>query len=68
MIAVVGRNILANVAGTGLGMVVLLAVVPVYLRLLGAEAYGLVGLFTTVMVASTADGSRSRRSALLTAG
>jgi O-antigen/teichoic acid export membrane protein len=54
MIAVVGRNILANVAGTGLGMVVLLAVVPVYLRLLGDEAYGLVGLFTTVMVASTA--------------
>jgi O-antigen/teichoic acid export membrane protein len=54
MIARVGRNILANVAGTGLGMAVLLAVVPVYLRLLGAEAYGLVGLFTTVMVASTA--------------
>jgi O-antigen/teichoic acid export membrane protein len=54
MIARVGRNILANVAGTGLGMAVLLAVVPLYLRLLGAEAYGLVGLFTTVMVASTA--------------
>lgn len=50
----VGRNILANVAGTGLGIVVFLAVVPLYLRLLGAEAYGLVGLFTTVMVASTA--------------
>ena len=31
-----------------------LAVVPLYLRLLGAEAYGLVGLFTTVMVAATA--------------
>jgi O-antigen/teichoic acid export membrane protein len=54
MIAVVGRNIAANVVGAGLGMVVLLAVVPIYLRLLGAEAYGLVGLFTTVMVASTA--------------
>ena len=54
MMARVGRNILANVAGTGLGMAVLLAAVPVYLRLLGAEAYGLVGLFTTVMVASTA--------------
>jgi O-antigen/teichoic acid export membrane protein len=54
MIAVVGRNILANVAGAALGMAVLLAVVPVYLILLGAEAYGLVGLFTTVMVASTA--------------
>jgi O-antigen/teichoic acid export membrane protein len=54
MTATVGRNILANVAGAGLGMAVLLAVVPIYLRLLGAEAYGLVGLFTTVMVASTA--------------
>ena len=50
----VGRNILANVAGTGLGIVVFLAVVPMYLRLLGAEAYGLVGLFTTVMIAATA--------------
>ncbi len=54
MIARVGRNILANVAGAGLGMAVVLAVVPVYLRLLGAEAYGLVGLFTTVTAASTA--------------
>jgi O-antigen/teichoic acid export membrane protein len=51
---VVGRNILANVAGTGLGIVVFLAVVPIYLRLLGAEAYGLIGLFTTVMIAATA--------------
>jgi O-antigen/teichoic acid export membrane protein len=48
------RNILANVAGTGLAMMVFLAVVPVYLRLLGPEAYGLVGLFTTVMLAATA--------------
>jgi O-antigen/teichoic acid export membrane protein len=53
MITTVAGNILANVAGGG-GMAVLLVVVPLYLRLLGAEAYGLVGLFTTVMVASTA--------------
>jgi O-antigen/teichoic acid export membrane protein len=53
MMTVVG-NILANVAGTGLGMVAFLAVVPVYLRLLGPEAYGLVGLFTTVMLAAAA--------------
>ncbi len=46
----VSRNILANVVGSGLGTAVFLAVVPVYLRLLGAETYGLVGLFTTVMV------------------
>ena len=54
MMAVVSRNILANVAGTGLGILVFLAVVPVYLRLLGAEAYGLIGLLTTVMIAATA--------------
>jgi O-antigen/teichoic acid export membrane protein len=54
MIAIVGRNILANVAGTGLGIVVFLAVVPVYLRLLGDEAFGLIGLLTTVMIAATA--------------
>jgi len=54
MTATVGRNVLANVAGTGLGIVVFLAVVPVYLRLLGAEPYGLVGLLTTVMIAATA--------------
>jgi O-antigen/teichoic acid export membrane protein len=46
----VTRNILANAVGSGLTMAVFLAVVPVYLRLLGPEAYGLVGLFTTVMV------------------
>jgi O-antigen/teichoic acid export membrane protein len=53
MIATVGRNILANMAGTGLAMAVFVVVVPLYLRLLGGEAYGLVGLFTTVMLAST---------------
>ncbi|HEU4367464.1 MAG TPA: oligosaccharide flippase family protein [Methylomirabilota bacterium] len=50
----VARNILANVAGSTLGMLAFLAVVPVYLRLLGPEAYGLVGLFATVMLAATA--------------
>jgi O-antigen/teichoic acid export membrane protein len=54
MIATVGRNILANVVGAGLGILVFLAVVPVYLRLLGAEAYGLIGVFTTVTIAATA--------------
>ena len=54
MIATVGRNIVANIAGAGLAMAVFVLAVPVYLRLLGAEAYGLVGLFTTVMVASLA--------------
>ena len=61
MMATVGRNILANVAGTGLAMAVFVVVVPIYLRLLGAEAYGLVGLFTTVMVASMALDRKSTR-------
>ena len=50
----VARNIAANAAGAGLSFVVFLLAVPLYLRLLGAEAYGLVGLFTTVMVAAAA--------------
>ena len=50
----VARNIAANAAGAGLSFVVFLIAVPLYLRLLGAEAYGLVGLFTTVMVAAAA--------------
>ena len=35
-------------------MLAFVAVVPIYLRMLGAEAYGLVGLFTTLAVAATA--------------
>ncbi|HVG79533.1 MAG TPA: oligosaccharide flippase family protein [Patescibacteria group bacterium] len=50
----VARNIAANAAGAGLSFLVFLLAVPLYLRLLGAEAYGLVGLFTTVMVAAAA--------------
>jgi O-antigen/teichoic acid export membrane protein len=50
----VARNITANAAGAGLSFVVFLVAVPLYLRLLGAEAYGLVGLFTTVMIAAAA--------------
>jgi O-antigen/teichoic acid export membrane protein len=53
-VTTVARNIAANAAGAGLAMLVFLAVVPVYLRLLGPEAYGLVGLFATVMMAAAA--------------
>ena len=48
------RNIVANVAGAGAGMLVFLLMAPVYLRLLGAEGYGLVGVFMTLSVAATA--------------
>jgi O-antigen/teichoic acid export membrane protein len=54
MLTTVGRNILANLVGSGFGIVTLLAVLPVYLRLLGAEAYGLVGLLTTLMLVAAA--------------
>jgi O-antigen/teichoic acid export membrane protein len=50
----VARNILANLVGSGLGIVTLLAVIPIYLRVLGAEAYGLIGLLTTLMLLSAA--------------
>jgi len=53
-VSAVVRNIAANAAGAAVGLVVLLTAVPVYLRLLGAEAYGLVGLFTTLMAAAAA--------------
>ena len=51
---IVARNIAANTVGAGLNFLVFLVAVPLYLRLLGAEAYGLVGLFTTVMIAAAA--------------
>jgi O-antigen/teichoic acid export membrane protein len=53
-VSTVGRNIAANAAGAAVGLAVLLLAVPLYLRLLGPEAYGLVGLFATLMAAATA--------------
>jgi O-antigen/teichoic acid export membrane protein len=54
MLTTVSRNILANVAGTGLGIVAVLLVVPIYLHLLGAERYGLTALLTTLMLVAHA--------------
>jgi O-antigen/teichoic acid export membrane protein len=53
-VSTVARNILANAAGTGLAFAVLLVSIPLYLRLLGPEPFGLVGLFATMMAAATA--------------
>lgn len=50
----VARNIAANAVGAAVGLGVLLLAVPLYLRLLGPEAYGLVGLFATLMAAAAA--------------
>jgi len=53
-VSTVGRNIAANAVGAAVGLAVLLLAVPLYLRLLGPEAYGLVGLFATLMAAAAA--------------
>ena len=50
----VGRNIAANTGGTAVVLTVFFVAVPVYLRLLGAEAYGLASLLTTAVFAATA--------------
>jgi O-antigen/teichoic acid export membrane protein len=42
------RNLLANFLGKGWTAVVLVVTVPLYLRRLGIEAYGLIGVFATL--------------------
>lgn len=44
-------NLLANFAGAGWGALVGLACTPIYIRLMGIEAYGLIGFF--IMLQST---------------
>lgn len=45
-----GRNLLAGLANSAWSALVGVAVVPFYLRYLGMEAYGLIGLFMTAQV------------------
>lgn len=45
------RNVIVNYAGTGWAVVVSLAFIPVYIRYLGLEAYGLVGIFAILVAA-----------------
>ena len=42
---VVKRNIIANFAGQGWAALMALAFVPLYIKFLGIEAYGLIGFF-----------------------
>ena len=42
------RNVIANYAGQGWAVVMGLAFVPFYIRYLGAEAYGLIGVFAVL--------------------
>jgi O-antigen/teichoic acid export membrane protein len=44
----VKQNLVANVAGTAWVAVLQIALVPVFLRLLGVEAYGLIGFYTAL--------------------
>lgn len=44
------KNILANYAGQAATSVLGIAFLPVYIRYLGVEAYGLVGVFTVIQV------------------
>ena len=44
-------NLLANFAGTGWSALMGLAFVPIYVRLMGIEAFGLVGFFVTLQAA-----------------
>lgn len=46
--SIVRRNVIANAAGSGWGLLVSLAAVPFYLRFLGIEAYGLIGFFLSL--------------------
>ena len=45
---IVKKNVIANFLGRGVGAVASLLFVPLYIEILGAEAYGLVGLFVTL--------------------
>lgn len=46
--ASVKSNVIANSAGSALSALIGLAVVPFYIRLMGAEAYGIVGVFVSL--------------------
>lgn len=46
--SIVKRNIIANIAGSGWGLLIYLAAVPFYIRFLGIEAYGLIGFFLSL--------------------
>jgi len=47
----VRRNIVANAIGQGWSGLLSIVLIPVYIRLLGVESYGLVGLYITVQAA-----------------
>jgi O-antigen/teichoic acid export membrane protein len=44
----VTKNVVSNFLGTGASALILICATPVYLRYLGTDAFGLVGVFTTL--------------------
>jgi O-antigen/teichoic acid export membrane protein len=48
-VTILKRNLIANFAGSGWSALLGLAVLPICLRLMGLEAYGLVGVFATLL-------------------
>lgn len=46
------RNVAANFAGRGLAAAISIVVIPIYIRFLGIEAYGIIGFFTTLTALS----------------
>ncbi|MFQ5773869.1 MAG: lipopolysaccharide biosynthesis protein [Kiloniellaceae bacterium] len=46
------RNVAANFAGRGFVAAISVVVIPIYIRFLGIEAYGIIGFFTTLTALS----------------
>lgn len=72
ILSVVKRNIISNLLGKGLSAVLSFVFVPFYLKYLGAEAYGLIGIYvflqSVFMVADMGlSGTFSRETARLSA-
>lgn len=53
-VSVLGRNIFANLFGTALITALTIAITPAQIRILGIEAYGIVGFVSTLQIAFAA--------------
>ena len=46
----VQKNIIANYAGSAWNVITSLAFVPLYIKFIGIEAYGLIGFFSSLQI------------------
>lgn len=54
--SIVGMNVLVNIAGKPISIVISVLLVPLYIKFLGPESYGIIGLYTsTCMMFSLLD-------------